>query len=80
VKRVAILGLLLALHIAGSIPVRAQSPGVAEWARESREQSKKSAREQNQRLKKASKKQQKAIKKNAKAQQKAAHKTNRGGR
>ena len=79
-KRVAIFGLLLALHIAGSIPAQAKSPGVAEWARESRVQSKKSGIEQNRRLKKASKKQQKAMKKNVKAQHKAAHKTNRGGR
>ena len=79
-KRIAIFGLLLALNIARPIPSKAQSPGVAEWARESRERSKKSAKEENRRLKKASKKQRRAMKKSAKAQRKAARKANRGGR
>jgi hypothetical protein len=76
-KRAAVFTLLAALSVAWSIPARAQSPGVAEYARNSREFDKKSAKAQNKKLKKASKKQQKARKKYSKSQQKAAKKANR---
>jgi hypothetical protein len=76
-KRIAVFTLLAALSVAFSIPVRAQSPGVAEYARNSREFDKKSAKAQNKKLKKASKKQQKARRKYSKSQQKAAKKANR---
>ena len=79
-KRIALFTLLAALSAAYAPPSNAQSPGVAEWARNSREVSKKSAKQQNRLLKKASKKQRKAMKKYAKAQRKAARKANRGGR
>jgi hypothetical protein len=76
-KRIAVFTLLAALSVAWSMPARAQSPGVAEYARNSREFDKKSAKAQNKKLKKASKKQQKARKKYSKSQQKAAKKANR---
>ena len=76
-KRVAIFILLVVLGVARSIPARAQSPGVAEYASNSREFDKKSAKQQNKRLRKASRKQQKAMKKYSKAQRKAAKKSNR---
>jgi hypothetical protein len=79
-KRIASLTLLGALSMASSIPAKAQSPGVAEYARESRETSKKTAKQQQRLLKKASKKQRKAVNKYAKAQRKAARKSNRGAR
>lgn len=79
-KRITVFALLLALNVAWSVPAKAQSPGVAEWARGSTKASKKSAKQQNRLLKKASKKQRKAMKKNAKAQRKAARKANRGAR
>jgi len=78
-KRIAVLTLLAALSLAWSIPVEAQSPGVAEYARNSRERDKKMAKQENKRLKKASKKQRKAMKKHSKAQRKAAKKSNRNG-
>jgi hypothetical protein len=59
------------------MPARAQSPGVAEYARNSREFDKKSAKAENKRLKKASKKQRKTMKKSSKSQRKAAKKANR---
>jgi hypothetical protein len=80
VKRIAVFTLLLASSLAWSIPARAQSPGVAEYARESRETSKKVAKKQNRMFKKASKKQRKAMNKYAKAQRKAAKRANRGAR
>jgi hypothetical protein len=80
VKRFVVFLVLVALHAGYSIPANAQSPGVAEYARESREASKKSAKAQNRMLKKAAKKQQKARKKYAKAQRKAAKKANRRAR
>jgi len=79
-KRIALLTLLVALPGGWLAPARAQSPGVAEYARKSREIDKKNARQQNRMLKKASKKQQKAMKKYAKAQRKAAKRANRSAR
>ena len=76
-KRIAVFTLLAALSVAWSIPAKAQSPGVAEYASNSREFDKKSAKQQNKRLKKASRKQQKAMKKYSKAQRKSAKKANR---
>ena len=76
-KRIAVFSLLAALSVAWSIPAKAQSPGVAEYARNSREFDKKSAKAQNKKLKKASKRQQKAMRKYSKSQQKAAKKANR---
>ncbi len=76
-KRIAVFTLLAVLSVAWSIPARAQSPGVAEYARNSREFDKKSAKSQNKKLKKASKKQQKAMRNYSKSQQKAAKKANR---
>ena len=80
VKRIAPFVLLVGLHVVWSIAVNAQSPGVAEYARESREASRKSAKKQQRMLKKASKKQRKAMKKYAKAQRKAAKRANRHAR
>jgi hypothetical protein len=80
VKRIALFTMLVALGVGWWIPANAQSPGVAEYARESREASKKSAKNQQRILKKASKKQRKAMKKYAKAQGKAAKKANRHAR
>ncbi|HKN77000.1 MAG TPA: hypothetical protein VJW94_17615 [Candidatus Acidoferrum sp.] len=76
-KRIAILTLLAASSVVWSMPAKAQSPGVAEYAANSREFDKKSAKAENKRLKKASKKQQRAMKKYSKAQRKAAKKVNR---
>jgi hypothetical protein len=76
-KRIAVFTLLAALSVAWSIPAKAQSPGVAEYARNSREFDKKSSAQQNKKLKKASRKQQKAMKKYSKSQRKAAKKANR---
>jgi len=78
-KRIAVFTLLAASSIAWSLPAKAQSPGVAEYARNSRERDKKMAKQENKRLKKASKKQRKAMKKYSKAQRKAAKKSNRHG-
>jgi uncharacterized membrane protein len=80
VKRIVVFMLLMGIGGAWSIPVNAQSPGVAEYARESREASRKSAKKQRRMFKKASKKQRKAIKKYAKAQRKAAKRANRRAR
>jgi hypothetical protein len=80
VKRFAVFMLLVGLSGARPIPVNAQSPGVAEYARESRESSRKSAKKQQRMFKKASKKQRKAMKKYAKAQRKAAKRANRRAR
>jgi hypothetical protein len=79
-KRMAVSTLLIALSVAWSIPAKAQSPGVAEYARNSREFDKKSANAENRKLKKASRKQRKAMKKYSKAQRKAAKKANRRAR
>ena len=79
-KRISVFALLVALHGGWLAPARAQSPGVAEYARNSREIDKKNAKQQNRRLKKASRKQQKAMKKYAKAQRKAAKRANRSAR
>jgi hypothetical protein len=76
-KRIVVFTLLAALSVAWSIPAKAQSPGVAEYARNSREFDKRSAKQQNKKLKKASRKQQKAMKKSSKSQRKAAKKANR---
>jgi hypothetical protein len=78
-KRIASLALLGALSTASSMPAKAQSPGVAEYARESRETAKKTAKQQQRLLKKASKKQRKAMKKYAKAQRKATKRANHNG-
>ncbi len=77
-KRIVLLTLLAVVNLAWCLPSSAQSPGVAEWARNSRENSKKSAKQTNKALKKASKKQRKAMKKYAKAQRKEARKAERG--
>ncbi len=75
-KRIAIFALLICLNVAWSMLARAQSPGVAEYARNSREFDRKSAKAENKRLKKASKKQRKTMKKSSKSQRKAAKKAN----
>ena len=62
--------LLVALSVAWSIPAKAQSPGVAEYASQSMVAGKK----QQKTYRKAAKKQQKAMKKYEKAQRKAAKK------
>jgi hypothetical protein len=80
VKRIVVFMLLVGFGGAWSIPVNAQSPGVAEYARASREASRKSAKKQQRMFKKASKKQRKALKKYAKAQRKAAKRANRRAR
>jgi hypothetical protein len=76
-KRAVVVTLLVALSLAWSIPAKAQSPGVAEYAR----QSTLAAKKQQKAYRKAAKKQQKAMKKYEKAQRKAAKreakKTNR---
>ncbi len=79
-KRIAFLLFLAALSGGWLIEAAAQSPGVAEYARTSRERDKKSAKQQNRLLKKAAKKQRKAMKKYAKAQRKTARKANRRAR
>jgi hypothetical protein len=71
-KRIALFITLVALSVLRSIPVKAQSPGVAEYARESREASRKSAKKQQKLLKKAARKQRKPMKKYAQARRKAA--------
>jgi hypothetical protein len=76
-KRIVVFTLLAALSVAWSIPAKAQSPGVAEYARNSREFDQRSAKQQNKKLKKAARKQQKAMKKSSKSQRKAAKKANR---
>jgi hypothetical protein len=78
-KRIAVFTLLAVLSLAWAIPAKAQSPGVAEYARNSRERDKKLAKQENRRLKKASKKQRKAMKKYSKARRKTAKKANRRG-
>jgi uncharacterized membrane protein len=80
VKLIVVFMLLVGLSGAWSVAVSAQSPGVAEYARESREASRKSAKKQRRMFKKASKKQRKAMKKYAKAQRKAAKRANRSAR
>jgi len=69
-KRTVLFTLLVALSVAWSMPAKAQSPGVAEYAR----QSAVAARKQQKTYRKAAKKQQKAMKTYAKAQRKAAKK------
>jgi len=78
-KRIAIVMLLVHLFGGWSIPGYAQSPGVAEYARASRETDKKNAKQQRRLLEKAAKKQRKAMRKYAKAQRKASKEANRGG-
>jgi hypothetical protein len=77
-RRFAAFTLLLIASVALSAPAKAQSPGVAEWARDSRVNSKKYAKQQKKLMKKTYKKQRKVLKKNAKAQRKAAKRENRG--
>jgi hypothetical protein len=76
-KRTALFTLLIALSVARSIPAKAQSPGVAEYAR----QSMAAAKKQQKTNRKAAKKQQKVMKKYEKAQRndpkKEAKKRNR---
>ena len=69
-KRTVLFTLLVALSVAWSMPAKAQSPGVAEYARQSMVE----ARKQQKTYRKAAKKQQKAMKKYEKAQRKAAKK------
>jgi len=78
-KRIAAFILFGAVSIAPSVPAQAQSPGVAEYARASRETDKKTAKQQRRLLEKAAKKQRKAMRKYAKAQRKASKEANRGG-
>ena len=80
VKRIVVFMLLVGLSGAWSIRVNAQSPGVAEYARESRAASRESAKKQQRMFKKASKKQRKAMKKYAKAQRKAGKRANHRAR
>ena len=79
-KRAVVFMLLVGFGRGWTVPVNAQSPGVAEYARESREASRKSAKKQQRMFKKASKKQRKALKKYAKAQRKAAKRAHRRAR
>jgi hypothetical protein len=76
-KRTALFTLLVALSVAWSLPAKAQSPGVAEYVR----QSMAAAKKQQKTNRKAAKKQQKTMKKYEKAQRndakKEAKKTNR---
>lgn len=65
-NRIAVFTLLAALSLSWSIPVKAQSTGVARYARQSRKASKKAAKEQR-----------KLRKKYVKAQREAAKKANR---
>ena len=76
-KRIAVFTLLAVLSAVWSLPARAQSPGVAEYARNSREFDKKSAKAENKKLKQASRKQQKSMKNYSKSQRKTAKKANR---
>jgi hypothetical protein len=76
VKQVAAFTLLVVWSYLSSIPVKAQSSGVKEYARRSQIAAKKQQRLQR----KAAKKQRKAMMKYAKAQRKAAKKANHGGR
>jgi hypothetical protein len=69
-KRTALFTLFVALSVAWSIPAKAQSPGVAEYAR----QSMAAAKKQQKANRKAAKKQQKSMKKYEKAQRNAAKK------
>jgi hypothetical protein len=69
-KRTAHFTLFVALSVAWSIPAKAQSPGVAEYAR----QSLVAAKKQQETYRKAAKKQRKAMKKYEKAQRNAAKK------
>jgi len=72
-KRTALFALLVALSVAWSIPAKAQSSGVAEYARQSRV----AAKKQQKMYRKSAKEQQKAMKKYEKAQRKAARKAAR---
>lgn len=69
-KRTPLFTLLVALSVAWSISAKAQSPGVAEYARQSMVEAKK----QQKTYRKAAKKQQKAMKEYEKARRKAAKK------
>ena len=62
-KRIAVFTLLVALSVSWSIPAKAQSPGVAEYLRQSRKADKKAAKVQRKAMKKYVKAQRKAIKK-----------------
>ena len=72
-KRIAAFMLLVALTLAGAIPVQAQRISPQENARRSQ----KAAKKQQKMLKKANKKQRKAMRKYEKAQRKATKKANR---
>jgi hypothetical protein len=65
-KRIAVLALLAALSVSGSIPVQAQGTGAAEYARRSRKANQKAAKEQR-----------KAYKKYVKARKQEVKKSNR---
>jgi hypothetical protein len=80
VKRVAFFMFLVASSATWPISASAQSTGVAEYARKSREMDKKAARQQQRLLKKAAKQQRKGMKKYAKEQRKAAKQANRSAR
>jgi hypothetical protein len=72
-KRIAVFMLLVALSVAGSMPVQAQRMTPQQNARQSR----KAAKKQQKMLNKANKKQRKAMKKYEKSQRKATRKANK---
>jgi hypothetical protein len=79
-RRIAFFTLLVASSVTWSMAASAQSPGVAEYARASRETDKKAAKQQRKLLKKAAKQQRKGMKKYAKARPKAEKQANRRAR
>ena len=62
-NRIAVFTLLVALSVSWSIPAKAQSTGVAKYARQSRKASKKAAKDQRKTWKKYVKAQREAVKK-----------------
>lgn len=75
-KGVATITLLFVLSTGCTLPAAGQSPGVAEYAR----QSKIEAKKQEKNYRKSAKQQAKAIRKHEKQQRKAAKKMNRSGK
>lgn len=62
-SRIAVFTLLAAFSASWPIPVKAQSTGVAEYARQSRKADKKAAKEHRKAMKKYAKAQRKTVKK-----------------
>jgi hypothetical protein len=62
-NRIAALTLLVALSVSWSIPAKAQSTGVAEYARKSRKADKNAAKQYRKAMKKSRKTQRRAVKK-----------------